>query len=167
MGDEWSDSSRMMSEKAIDLDPDIAEPYIALGLNLFYSGKLRLALKQYLKAVDLNPNSKAVVDVGQVYYLLGNYIEAIPWLKKAIEIDPTRWMGYRNLGFVYYSLGRFAEAEKLFSKVLELMPEHTYVLKDLTDMYIVTKQYQKADSLLEASEKLFLKTVNCHTEYYD
>ena len=148
MGDEWSDSSRLMSEKAIDLDPDIAEPYIALGLNLFYSGKLRLALKQYLKAVELNPNSKALADVGQVYYLLGNYVEAIPWLKRAIEIDPTRWMGYRNLGFTYYSLGRFGEAEKLFFKVLELMPEHTYVLKDLTDMYIVTKQYEKADSLL-------------------
>ena len=148
LGDEWSDSSRLMSEKAINLDPDIAEPHIALGLNLFYSGKLRLALKQYLKAVELNPNSIAAVDVGQVYYLLGNYVEAIPWLKKAIEIDPTRWMGYRNLGFTYYSLGRFDEAEKLFFKVLELMPEHTYVLKDLTDMYIVTKQYKKADSLL-------------------
>jgi TolB-like protein/lipoprotein NlpI len=148
MGDEWSDSSRLMSEKAINLDPDIAEPHIALGLNLFYSGKLRLALKQYLKAVELNPNSIAVVDVGQVYYLLGNYVEAIPWLKKAIGIDPTRWMGYRNLGFTYYSLGRFDEAEKLFFKVLELMPEHTYVLKDLTELYIVTKQYEKADSLL-------------------
>lgn len=153
MGDQWLDSSRLMIERAINLDPDIAEPYVALGLNLFYSGKLRLALKQYLKAVDRNPNSKAVVDVGQVYYLLGNYVEAIPWLKKAIEIDPTTWMGYRNLGFVYYSLGRFVEAEKLFYKVLELMPEHTYVLKDLTDMYIVTKQFQKADSLLS----IFLK----------
>jgi len=72
MGDEWSDSSRTdeLKRQSI-LDPNIAEPHIALGLNLFYAGKLRLALVQYLKAVELNPNSIAVVDVGQVNYLLG------------------------------------------------------------------------------------------------
>ncbi|NWF48982.1 MAG: tetratricopeptide repeat protein [Ignavibacteriaceae bacterium] len=149
LGDQWSDSSRVMCEKAIKLDPQIAEPYIALGLNLFYNGKMHLALEQYLKAVNINPGSFAAADVGQVLFLLGSLSESIPWLEKSIKIDPTRWNGYRNLGLVKFALGRYEEAERFFLKVLELMPEHTYVLVDLTRLYMLTGQIPKAEALLK------------------
>jgi TolB-like protein len=149
MGDEWYDSSKIMIEKAIKLDPDIAEPYLALGLNLLYSGKIQDALEQYLKAANINPSSDAVSAIGQIYGLLGNLVEAVPWLNQAIKLDPTDWVGYRSLGHVYYEIGRYNNAEKLFLKVNNLMPEHNYALLDLTRLYIVQKLYIKADFLLQ------------------
>jgi len=150
MGNEYYDTSKIMSETAMELDPDIAEPYLALGLTLFYKGKISAALMQYLKAADINPNAEVVSSIGQVYNLLGNYFEAIPWLKQSLILDPSGWLGYRNLGQVYYGLGRYDEAEKLFFKVLELMPGHTYVLSDLTRLYIIQKKFDRADSLLRS-----------------
>jgi TolB-like protein/Flp pilus assembly protein TadD len=148
MGDEWYDSSKAMIEKAIELDPDIAEPYLALGLNLLYSGKIHYSLEQYLKAASINPNSDAVSAIGQIYCLLGNLVEAVPWLNQAIKLDPTDWVSYRSLGQIYYDIGRYNDAERLFLKVNNLMPEHYYALLDLNRLYIVQKQYEKADSLL-------------------
>jgi TolB-like protein/Tfp pilus assembly protein PilF len=149
MGDEWYDSSKIMIEKAINLDPEIAEPYLALGLNLLYSGKIQDALEQYLKAANINPSSDAVSAIGQIYGLIGNLVEAVPWLNQAIKLDPTDWVGYRSLGHVYFEIGRYNNAEKLFLKVNNLMPEHNYALLDLTRLYIVQKLYTKADSLLQ------------------
>lgn len=150
MGDEYYDSSKIMSETAMELDADIAEPYLALGLTMYYKGKISAALIQYLKAADINPNAEVTSSIGQVYNLLGNYSEAIPWLKQSIILDPSGWMGYRNLGQVYYALGKYDEAEKNYFKVLELMPGHNYVLSDLTRLYIVQKKFNRADSLLQS-----------------
>jgi TolB-like protein len=147
-GSQWSDSSRIISEKAIEIDPDIAEPYIALGMNYLYNGKLHLALEQAYKAVNLNPNSSAAGDVGQLNYLLGNYPEAIPWLERAIKVDPTNWTWYRNLGLVKMRLFKFDEAEGFFCKVRDLMPEHTLIFPNFTELYIITNQFEKADSML-------------------
>jgi eukaryotic-like serine/threonine-protein kinase len=150
MGDEWYDSAKTMSEKAIQLDPDIAEPYLALGMTLFYGGKVQAALEQDLKAANINPTSEAVSAIGQDYNLLGNFSEAAPWLKESIKLDPTRWLGYRNLGQVYYAVGRYNEAENLFLKVLVLMPDIYLSIFDLTRLYIVQGQYVKADSTLQS-----------------
>lgn len=152
-GPEWSDSARILSEKAIQLDPDIVEPYIASGMYFLYNGKNRVALEQAYKAVNVNPNSKAVGDIGQLNYLIGNYREAIPWLEKAVSIDPVNWTWYRVLGQVKSRLFKFDQAETLFLKVLDLMPNNIFVIRDLTELYIVTDRFEKADSMLRNWEK--------------
>src|SRR4029450_3115291 len=48
--------------------------------------------------------------LGSVHVDLGEYEQAIPFLKKAIEVKPTHTVAYLALGQAFEALGRFPEA---------------------------------------------------------
>ena len=72
-------------------------------------------------AADLNPNSsddksKEIFRlVGESYYQLGDYEEALPWLKNKVDShDRNSWY---ELGYCYYKTNRFEEAIPCFENV--------------------------------------------------
>ncbi len=150
LGEVWADSSKIMCEKAIELNPDLPEPYTSLGLYYYYNGKFNIALKFFLKAVDIDPDLNAQISIGQIYASKGLFDEAIPWLERGIRTVPTDWMGYYTLGAIMARLGNLEEAEKLFFKVKEIIsPELIgYVFEELTLLYISAGLTAKADSML-------------------
>jgi len=149
MGKEWLDTSLVMSLKAIELDPDIAEPYKSIGVVYFYSGDLHKAIDNYRKAIDINPNLvPAMTNLSSIYWLTGNYPEAKRWVEKSISIEVKRSTNYRFLGLIYQGLGDYKNAEKNLLKVLELQPNLSFVISDLTKLYLMSNQINKARKML-------------------
>ncbi len=67
-----------------------AYDYYEKAYFLFKKGKLREALKLYKKVVSMNPKfTAAYYWVGRIYHELGMYDEEIPYLKKALELNPN------------------------------------------------------------------------------
>ncbi len=113
------------SDKAIKLDPNIAEGYIAkASAYIFYDWKWNLADEYLQKAISLNPGSmEAYRQLGFYYILTGNKEKAAAVLEHALKIDPLSPMINLYLGEAYVFNERYAEGMLLADKVLEMNPD--------------------------------------------
>ena len=86
--DIWLDSARNFSEKAIALDPDREQGYIALATVLYLTGRKDESLRNLKKAEDIRPFSATQVITTQLIekHAFG---EAWQWLEKARRYDPV------------------------------------------------------------------------------
>jgi TolB-like protein/Tfp pilus assembly protein PilF len=123
----WVDSAVAVARRALELDPNLAEGYKALGSALQTKGKIREALQLYRNAVSLNPNyASAINNIGFAAWSLGSYDEAVQWMRKACILEPNfaRWTA--NVGFYYLQLGLDSLAERWLRKALDLQPDYVY-----------------------------------------
>jgi tetratricopeptide (TPR) repeat protein len=84
--------------KALALDPAMPGVRLNLGLSLFKSGDLKEAIQTFTPLLKNEPGSSSEMVrlttlIGLAHYGLGEYAEAVPFLKKAVAYDP------RNLPF--------------------------------------------------------------------
>jgi TolB-like protein/Flp pilus assembly protein TadD len=149
----WFDSSIKMSNKAIVLNPNLAEAYKSLGVVYAYRGKFRSAIGYYSKALELNPNFGAAINnISSMYWWLGRYDEAYPWAVKSIQVDPARASGYATLGLIYTGLALDSAAQKWFLTSIELLP-NLIREENLIKSYITIKDYKKAREYIQNRQK--------------
>ncbi|HSF93745.1 MAG TPA: adenylate/guanylate cyclase domain-containing protein [Thermohalobaculum sp.] len=101
--------------KAIGIDPNDADSYVALAGALSLAGNPDQALKLIGKAMRLNPHYPPyyLYELGLAEFGAGNYAAAVEALEQAAERNPQdRWSG-RLLIAAYGHLGRMQDAERL------------------------------------------------------
>jgi TolB-like protein/Tfp pilus assembly protein PilF len=137
MGGEWGDSAQVASEKALSLDPVLAEAHKSRGFAYFVKGHLREALASTQRAVELNPNfAGAIGNVAGTLISIGRCDEALPFMKKAVTLSPTRGFYYSGVGTAYLGLGDDAKAEEWFKKALDIQPDFTGANAGIGYMYL-------------------------------
>ena len=113
------------AERAIELDPEIEDSHVALGLvRLFNDWDLPAAEVSFLRAMAINPDSVDVLH-GYSLYLQASQRpeEAIIVLERAVALDPLNLPVHDYLGRAHLSCGHYDEALTHFNRVLELDPE--------------------------------------------
>jgi TolB-like protein/Tfp pilus assembly protein PilF len=120
--------AREAAEKALALDPQLADAHLAIGsIQRSYDWDWEAADASYRTALDLEPgNAEALRHAGIQAYTLGRWGDAIDLETKAIERDPLRPNSYNNLGLTLLAVNREAEAEAASRKALELDPDGAY-----------------------------------------
>jgi len=109
-------------EKAIQLDPLLADAYVARGYaRLQYDWDWRGAEMDFTNALALSPHSSLAAD-GYATFLpsRGRFNEAIAVARKALELDPHSPGLHHDVGIPYWCAGQFDEAIPLFRKALDL-----------------------------------------------
>lgn len=76
-----------MADKAITLDPNFSNSYVTLAVCKMHLGEAEEALHLVRKAMLLNPIYPAsyISMLGQIYFVLNEYEQALPVLRKAID----------------------------------------------------------------------------------
>jgi TolB-like protein/Tfp pilus assembly protein PilF len=117
--------AREAAEKALALDPQLADAHLAMGgIHLVYDWDWAAADASIRRALELEPgNAVALRQAGNLAATLGRWDEAIDLANEAIERDPLWPNSYGNLGGVLLAVNRDTEAEAAFRKVLELDPD--------------------------------------------
>ena len=111
---------KMMSaaRKAIELDPDLAEPHVLLAGVYQKQWQWSNAEAEFKRALELNSND-AGAHVGYAKWLLcqGRTDEALAWVRRARELDPLGGAGTTPLGgvaitngFILFHARRYDEA---------------------------------------------------------
>src|SRR5206468_11073267 len=79
---------REFAQKALELDPDLAEAHMSLALALVGTFDWRNGLKEFDRALELNPNLAFAYEL-QAWTVngLGRFDEAIAKTRKAVELD--------------------------------------------------------------------------------
>jgi len=99
------------AEKAIRIDPNLAEGHASLGdCASDYLWDWELAEKEFKLAIELNPNLALVYRYYADYLIvMGRNDEAKRNLDKSIELDPLSMATYLSYGNLYYNEGNFEE----------------------------------------------------------
>ncbi len=101
-------------ERIIDLNPNFAEAFNALGMAYRAAGvDLREAAWYFKAAVEINPEyAEAYDNLGKAYYGLGDFDLAEHYCKKALEVNPRMISASFSLGWIYL-LGKSKPAEAI------------------------------------------------------
>jgi TolB-like protein/Tfp pilus assembly protein PilF len=112
-------------KRAIELNPGYANAHLWYARDLSRMGRVDEALKEILRAQELDPLSLIINDnVGEVYGWAHQYDKALEQLRKTLEMDPNFARTHLDLGVTYEYKGMFDEAIAEFQKARELGGEN-------------------------------------------
>ncbi len=123
--DEGWPRAREAAERALAIEPDLAEGYVMLSrVQRMYEWDWKGAQASSARALALAPDSLDVIqEAGELASYLGRAEEAVAFAEKVTALDPLSSNAYARLGRVYFSALRFEEAETAYLKALELAPQ--------------------------------------------
>ena len=105
-------------EKALALDPNLAEGHFARGLILWSHEKRfphEQAIQSYRRALTLNPNlDEAHHQLGLIYFHIGLFDKASAELEKALEINPGNTLARYRFGVIDLYRGKYEDAIAVF-----------------------------------------------------
>ena len=112
------------AEKAVAIDPDLAEAHAALGwVRFFTEWNFAEGLAELRRANQLSPwNSTAIDLLARVVVYLGHFEEGEELARQAIELDPLAYQPRTSLARVLSAEGKLDEAEAAGRKGVELQP---------------------------------------------
>lgn len=151
--------AKTMARRALELDDNLAEAHTALGYALLtYDRNFEEARIHLTRAIELNPNYATAYQWYTDGYLVafGKTDEAIDYIKKAHEIDPSSLIINIQMGLCYVYARDYDEAEEQFRKTIELDPNWylghwflgmTYELKG--NLKGASAEYQRAKELTD------------------
>jgi protein O-mannosyl-transferase len=109
--------------RALQVDPDSAEPHYNLGLVLTEIGHYEEAAIQMRYAVQVAPSfAKAENGLGFDLLQLGQTGEAAVHLRRALELNPDYVDAHNNLGKILLGMGQPAEGEAQFRRAIRITP---------------------------------------------
>jgi adenylate cyclase len=144
------------AERAVTLDPNVAENLYYLGYVLCLAGRPEEALPLIESAERLNPFPLPLqlVAMGFAYRLTGRYEKAIEAAKRAIRVEPNNQFARVDLIASYIALGREKEAQAMATELLRINPNFS------VDRYVKRIPYKNQaenDRLADALYKAGLK----------
>ena len=94
------------------------------GDRLYERGKLKEAVAEFQRALNLDPNNVNVSNsLGVCYAQMGEFEEAVTEFGRVTSLKPSDFMGQYNLACALLSLGREDEAEQAFTRAFKLEPK--------------------------------------------
>jgi tetratricopeptide (TPR) repeat protein len=117
----WEQKAFVAIEKALSLDPELAEAYVAKGLLLWTKSHHfphEKAITEFQRAIAIKPNlAQAHAELARVLWHIGLLDQAYQALAKAMEIDPTDVKAQFRMGWLEMQRGNYASAFSLLRKV--------------------------------------------------
>jgi TolB-like protein/class 3 adenylate cyclase/Tfp pilus assembly protein PilF len=116
--------AREAAQRALQLDPDLAEAHAAMGeIQLFYDFDWKGAGASLQRALELAPGDARILRSASILLAdLGRLQESIDMLRRASVLDPLGVPVYRSLARWCLAAGLLDEAEAAANKALEISP---------------------------------------------
>ena len=113
------EEARSSALRALELDPDLPEGYVALaGIQKSYDWDWAAAEASLKQALALRPGDTAILlELARLKFARGRYDEAFADVKKVVERDPLNWSAQRSLAGGLVVEGRFDEALRVFDRL--------------------------------------------------
>jgi tetratricopeptide (TPR) repeat protein len=113
-------------ERALALEPNIAEAYGALGHVYVNIGQFEKAIEFFDKAIRLSPQNQQLAfwyqRKGVAYFALQQYDQAIEWARRSIAMKPNFWPALGMLAASLALTGHEAEARDAEQRCIAVSP---------------------------------------------
>jgi tetratricopeptide (TPR) repeat protein len=136
----WHDSQALF-EHALKCTTGNYIAHNMLGKVHYERGDWDKVIEQDSAAVAMNPRfAEALYDLGTALLFRDRAADAVPHLKRVIELDPSRAEAHNNLGIALMRLGEPDEALRQFAVATQLSPRY------------LDARYNLASSLLRSGD---------------
>ncbi len=117
--------ARMAAERSLELEPELAEGYVALGLvQMNYEWDWPGADASFRRALELSPGNADVLRGAAILAgTLGRHEEAVALARRALALDPLSMSAHRSLGARCLGAGLLDEAEAVVKQAIEFNPQ--------------------------------------------
>ncbi|MFL5809374.1 MAG: tetratricopeptide repeat protein, partial [Flavisolibacter sp.] len=142
--------------KAMEIDPDLCEPYCTLGCYYTcFDWNWKEAEKYFSKSLDINPKyTQAHYWYGNLYlaWVRGDIFRAVTHGRIAIELEPQSPLVHSLYGAILHTAGKYEEALVACQAALELDPEAFLGRLYLGWCYLSLRKYEQAVKTFEQLE---------------
>ena len=139
-------------EKALALNPSLAEGHFARGLVLWTHAKRfphDLAIQSFRRAIVLNPNiDEAHHWLGVVYYHVGLLDRGKEEIRKSLELNPNNTMARFRIGTILAYQGKYEDAIAAY-KTLTRDASPWVVDRAMADALVHVGRHEEANALVE------------------
>lgn len=138
--EKWDESAKaydLAVARMGELEPRHWQILYTRGIVLERANQWERAEKDFLKALELNPDQPLVLNyLGYSWVEKGLHLDrALEMIKTAVKKRPHDGYITDSLGWVYYKLGRYEEAVPELERAVELRPEDPIINDHLGDAY--------------------------------
>ncbi len=131
--------------RALELTPESAEVYHALGIAHQALGEYDLAINDFSKAIEASPDDPALYVMRATAYSDSSDNEAaLQDLTEALDLDPESWEAHYASGVVHTRLGEYRKALVDFRKSLEFNPDSTNTYLEYGKVCMLVGEYEEA-----------------------
>jgi serine/threonine-protein kinase len=147
--------TKFAANRALSIDPGLAEAYTALGLASLHAWDFRDAEKQYRLAIRLQPRyATAHQWYGELLFRTARLDSSIAEIKRATVLDPLAPIPASALSVALNAAGRHDEAIAQSRKAMELAPTSGLIRRALAFGYLYRKNYSDAVREMELATQI-------------
>jgi serine/threonine-protein kinase len=149
--------ARALAEQALQLQPDLPEAHLAMGISYYYGdNNYDAAQKEFEIAQRGLPNeSEVYLYVGAIQRRQGKWAESTANLEKAASLNPKDSWPLQNLAENYQMLRNFDEANKTIDRGLKVDPDgiglwevkSKLAIAEKGDLSVFEKAFEAAKSI--------------------
>lgn len=143
--------AKKLFKEAVAMRPDSADAHFLLGTVYLSEKKAKPALKEFHRAIDLNPRKAEYYSYASFVHfnLLDDREKAVSLMKQALKLEPDNYQNRVTQGVYMEKLGRNGEAIEEFERAIELAPSLTGIKEKLIVLYETEGEAEKANRLKE------------------
>jgi eukaryotic-like serine/threonine-protein kinase len=168
--EEDSAASLPYHQRAIELDPNFAMGYDALGSDYFNVGQLERAREYYTKAFQLREHvsEREKLRITADYYsaVTGELDKAAQTFQEAIERYPREAPAYGNSGIIYAEQGQYEKAAEATRQGLRLAPDYGVGYENLAISTLALQRFDEARQIIHEAQTRKLDDEGLHNVLY-
>ena len=136
-----------MLEAAVGRKADQTEVRMALGRAYLRSGRLEEATREMIEAARLDPASpSAQAQAGLILNMRDQKERALPYMERALALDPQLYDVRMYLAVMYYGLKRYEDCEKALKIAITQRPGDPEPRRLLAGLYEELKRLNGGSS---------------------
>jgi tetratricopeptide (TPR) repeat protein len=157
-------------KRAIELDPDFAFAYAALGISYYNLNQPSVAANYLKKAFDLRDRvtEREKFHITALYYELatGEVEKANQTYELWTQVYPRDDVAYGNLGSNYMILGQYESAATETREALRLEPTNVTGYENLGQIYLALNRFNEARTTTEEALERKFDDFQLHLDLY-
>lgn len=152
IGSERLEWARAAAERALSLDPDLADGHSAMSWYHGYQGDYEAALQELRRAREIKPSDADVLGgIAEIQRRRGELDEAMAMAERAAELDPRSVRTALWYGNLLEWAGRHAEALQQIDRAITLAPDRIVPWGEKIGHYLIRGDTDAARRVVAAS----------------
>jgi serine/threonine protein kinase/tetratricopeptide (TPR) repeat protein len=143
-------------QRAIQLDPNFAMGYLAVGDDYFSLGEVGRASEYYTKAFQLREHAsereRLVITASYYSNVTGELDKAARTYQEKIDSYPREAGGYSDLAIVYALQGQYEKAVEITRQALRLAPDQSVNYLNLTNYALALQRFDEARQIIHEAQ---------------
>src|SRR4029077_10413003 len=169
-GEKGTAAALPYDQRAIELDPNFAVAYEAVGGDYGNLGELGRASEYFTKAFQLREHAseREKLRITGNYYqnVTGELDKAAETYRERIESYPRVSLAYGKLGIVYFELAQYQKAAEITRQGLRLAPDRVGSYDNLANYAIALQRFDETQQIVRDAQARKMDDATFHNALY-